>query len=292
MAYNKGKDWITKFRDQDRMVTSYDYFADNLDPENKFGTTVARRREGGNETDTSKFWYEFRRRADGSRYNHKAVTLIRGSVTETIFTECCGTPLVISQWRADETPATSSQLAWIAPKPDKRSTSFEYFEDGLLKKKTAPDGTITALTYDAKHRKVSSVDKGGRKIQYNYDGRGNLAWAVDFSQKKRLDLTYDEKGRITIVKESLIGTKQGRTVFFRYDAKGKPVEIKEKTFEGREGLIKLAYGADGEVSGVFNAQGRAVASADEIASAQRIAATFQGLLEVVQPAGVTLTPEG
>jgi len=294
MAYNKSKDWVTKYRDVDGMVTRYDYFADNLDPENKFGTTVSRQKEGSQNKDISKFWYEFRRRADGSRYNHKAVTLIRGTVTETIFTECCGTPLVISQWRGDDAaPASSaSALAWIAPKPEKRSTFFEYYPDGLLKKKTAFDGTVTALTYDPKHRKVASVDKGGRKIQYNYDVRGNLAWALDGQGKRRLDLTYDEKGRITIVKEALLtNVKQGRTVFFRYDAAGKPVEIKEKTFAGKEGLIKLTYGADGEVSGVFNAQGRAVASADEIASAQRIAATFQGLLEIVQPAGVTLTPE-
>lgn len=292
MAYNKAKDWITRYRDTDGMVTSYDYFSDNLDPESKFGTTVVRQKEGSQSKDVAKFWYEFRRRADGTRYNHKAVTLIRGTTTETIFTECCGTPIAISQWHADQDASTSAaNLAWTAPKPDKKTTTFEYFEDGLLKKKTAPDGTITALTYDTKHHKVSTVDKGGRKIAYNYDGRGNLAWALDSADKKRLDLTYDDKGHITIVKESLLGTKKGRLVYFRYDAKGKPVEIKEKTFEGKEGLIKLTYGADGEVTGVFNAQGRAVASADEIASAQRIAATFQGLLEIVQPAGVTLTPE-
>jgi YD repeat-containing protein len=42
MAYNKTRDWITKFKDRDGWVTTYDYFSDNLDPENKFGTTVVR----------------------------------------------------------------------------------------------------------------------------------------------------------------------------------------------------------------------------------------------------------
>jgi hypothetical protein len=54
----------------------------------------------------------------------------------------------------------------------------------------------------------------------------------------------------------------------------------------------MKYNARGEVEGVFNAQGRALASDADMETARKVATTFQNLLEIVQPAGVTLGPEG
>ncbi len=294
MAYNKSRDWITRFRDRDGMTTTYDYFSDSLDPENKFGTIVTRFQEGSKDREISKFWYEFRKRADGSKFNYRAVTSVRGVVSETIFTECCGTPLVVSQWPDSEKPGVSPRaLEWTIAKGNKTTTSFDYYADGLLKKKTAPDGTVTTLSYDTKHRKVSSVQKGARKISYTYDANGNLATALDHSDNRSLKLGYDVQGRITSVAESVPEGKQvaSRMVFFRYDGGGRPVEIKEKSASG-EGVIRMKYSASGEVEGVFNAQGRALASDSEMEVARKVAMTFQNLLEIVQPAGVTLGPEG
>ncbi|MBS1983983.1 MAG: RHS repeat protein [Bdellovibrionales bacterium] len=290
MSYNKARDWVVKFKDRDGIATSYDYYADKLDPENKFGTNVTRTIPNVAEKDASRFWYEFRRRADGSRYNYRAVTWIRGVVTETIFTECCGTPSVISQWKA--TDGKGGDAAWTVAATDKKSTYFEYYPDGLLKKKTSADGAITSLAYDPKHKKVSSVVRDGHKVDYNYDERGNLAWAFDGGQNRRMDLTYDLKGRITVIQERAAGNKAApKMVYFRYNADGRPVEIKEKS-GAFEGSIKVAYGNNGEVKSIMNAQGRAVASERELESARRVATTFQNLLEIVQPAGVSLTPEG
>lgn len=295
MAYNKSRDWITKFRDRDGMTTTYDYFSDSLDPESKFGTIVTRFQEGSKDREISKFWYEFRKRADGSKFNYRAVTSVRDVVTETIFTECCGTPLVVSQWPDAEKPGTSARgLDWTIAKGTKTSTSFDYYADGLLKKKTAPNGTVTALVYDAKHRKVSSVQKGARKISYAYDAKGNLATAFDHSENRNLKLGYDPQGRITTVTETVPSGKQtaSRTVLFRYDGGGRPVEIKERSPNGAEGVIRMKYNARGEVEGVFNAQGRVLASDADMETARKVAMTFQNLLEIVQPAGVTLGPEG
>lgn len=295
MAYNKSRDWITQFRDRDGMTTAYEYFSDSLDPENKFGTIVARFMEGSKERENSRFWYEFRKRADGSKFNYRSVTSIRNVVTETIFTECCGTALVISQWPDTEKPGTPARnLDWTVAKGSKTSTNFEYYSDGLLKQKTAPNGTVTALTYDTKFRKVASVQTGPRKISYSYDPKGNLASAVDHSNNRNLDLAYDDRGRITVIKES---TKTGKTVasrnvFFRYDGGGRPIEIKEKSDNGQEGLIRMKYTAQGEVESILNAQGRSLASEADMELARKVALTFQSLLEIVQPAGVTLGPEG
>ena len=293
MAYNKQRDWVTKFRDADGSVTSYDYFADSLDPENKFGTTVAHERVGSKEKDVSRFWYEFRRRADGTRYNYRAVTSISGLVTETMFTECCGTPLVISQWQGGDAKG-SSALSWIVPPPNKRTTKFDYYADGLLKQKSGPDGTITALTYHPEFKKVASVTRAGRAVEYNYDKRGNLAWALDKAENRRLDLTYDLTGRLASIHEQRLAPGQhlNRTVFFRYNPAGKPIEVKEKNADGSEGIIRISYDTTGSVTGILNGQGKVMTSEKEISTAQRVAATFQNLLEIVQPAGISLTPEG
>ncbi len=294
MAYNKVKDWITRFRDIDGVVTSYDYYSDSLDPENKFGTTVVRSQEGSKDKETSRFWYEFKKRPDGSRYNARTVTLFKSQVMETIFTECCGTPAVISQWmngEADKLPQNSQ--AWTTAKNDKKVTMFDYYSDGLLKKKTSPNGTITEITYDNVHKKVANIKRAGRELSYKYDSRGNLATAFDSLENKKIDLTYDLNGRITYLKEEIKeGTKlNARTVFFRYDGKGRPVEIKETSKEWGNNLIKLVYDSNGNMKEVLNSKDRSIASAGEMEAAQRIVGTFQNLLNVVQPQGVSLTPD-
>ena len=293
MKYNKSRDWITQFRDRSGFVTEYDYFSDSLDPENKFGTIVSRYQEGSQNREFSKFWYEFRKRADGSKFNYRSVTSISNVVTETLFTECCGTPLVVSQW-PDSTKGVSKQkLDWTVAKSNKTSTYFEYFPDGLLKKKTSANGIVTALTYDPKHKKVASVQRGSRKISYGYDAKGNLQSAYDFADKRNLQLNYDAEGRISVVNETVGAGKAlaKRQVYFRYDGNGRPIEIKEKT-KTSEGIIKMKYAANGEVIGVYNSQGREIASEKDMETARAVTNTFQNLLEIVQPAGVTLGPEG
>jgi YD repeat-containing protein len=294
LGYNKLKDWVTKFQDRDKSVTTYNYFSDTLDPENKFGTVVSRQMAGSKEKDSNRFWYEFKKRPDGSKYNSRSVTWIRGTTTETIFTECCGTPQAISQWSASEPSLSDSRQSWTLASGKKQTTLFEYHADGLLKKKTLPDGSFTQLAYDQKFKKVSSVTQNDRTIEYKYDPRGNLASAYDKYDNRKLDLTYDVSGRLTKVREAyFVGSNsQWRDVFFRYDGQGNPIEIKEKSQAGSEGIIRLSYSNSGEVTSVTNGKGRAISSESEVISARQVAATFQNLLDIIRPAGVTLTPEG
>jgi YD repeat-containing protein len=297
MSYNKTRDWITKFKDQDSWVTSYDYFSDNLDPENKFGTTVVRFKEGSKEKDESRFWYEFRKRADGSRYNHRAVTYINRTVTETFFTECCGTPIEIGQWRlaAKEAGADSKSLAWTNPRGEIRRTKFTYDKDGLLAKKITPDGIETRLTYDPKYKKVAKVSIGGRSYTYSYDLKGNLREANDLAASRKLTLSYSAEGRITKILDLSPGANNAlisKDVLFSYDKAGRPSVVKEIRKGGGGGTIKMTYNNRGEVASVLNGEGRTLASEKDLESAREVALTFQSLLEIVQPAGVTLTPEG
>ncbi len=294
MGYNKTRDWITRFKERDKSEAKYEYLSDSIDPENKFGTVVEQKLAGSKEKMVSRFWYEFKKRADGTRYNARTVTYIQGQVTETLFTECCGTPQLISQWESAEPSSRDTKQSWTVASGEKRTTRFEYFPDGMLKKKTQPDGSFTELAYDQKSGKVSSVAQNERKIDYKYDPKGNLAWAFDNLDNRRLDLSYDLKGRITKIRDQFrIGARsQWRDVFFRYDGAGNPVEIKEKSQAGTEGTIKFSYNPGGDVVGVTNGQGRTISSEAEVLSARQVASTFQNLLEIIRPAGVQLTPEG
>lgn len=294
MGYNKTRDWITRLKERDGSEAKYEYLSDSLDPENKFGTVVEQKLPSSKEKIVSRFWYEFKKRNDGTRYNARTVTYVQGTVTETLFTECCGTPQLISQWEAPEPSARDTKQSWTVASGVKRTTRFEYFPNGMLKKKTFPDGSFTELAYDAKSGKVSRVAQNDRKIDYKYDGRGNLAWAYDTLENRRLDLTYDVKGRITKIRDQFkVGSRdQWRDVFFRYDGAGNPIEIKEKSQAGTSGTIKFSYNTTGDVTGVTNGEGRTISSEAEVISARQVASTFQSLLEIIRPAGVQLTPEG
>ena len=135
--------------------------------------------------------------------------------------------------------------------------------------------------------------RGRKKIEYHYDKQENLAWAVDHELRKRLDLSYDLNGRITILKEKDVkSSKDLRTVYFNYDQGGRPNIIKEKLPQGDEGSIQISYGKQGEVLSVLNGQGRRLASGSDGDRASRIYDTFQYLLDIVEPSGLNLEAGG
>ncbi len=292
MEYNKVRDWITAFKDIDGSSIKYDYFTDTLDPENRFGTIVSRKDSTGKE-EVARYWYEFRKRKDLSRYAYRTVSSFNDQATETLLTECCGTPITITQWSVSEINNPTKNLAWTQPVGKKSSTSFEYYADGTLKKKTLPNGSAISLAYDSSNKKITKLEKDGNKIEYSYDGRQNLSSAKDYSEKLKMDFTYDVQGRITIVKEtSLKGASGERSLYFRYNADGLPVEVKEKNYDGKVALIKMTYYPNGQIKEVLNSNGRTIASQGDINVTQRIYATFQRVLEVIQPTGVSLNAEG
>lgn len=294
MAYNKIRDLVTKFTDVDGSTIAYDYFSDTLDPENKFGTIVARKDAGGKE-DKAQFWYEFRKKKDGSRYAYRTVSTYNTEATETLLTECCGTPLSITQWAIGRNIANPAKnLAWTQPVGKRSVTRFEYYADGSLKKKILPNGSAISIAYNQVNKKISTLEKQGGKVEYVYDARQNLASANDYQEKLTMDFTYDIQGRLTAVKERPLG-KQGvsvRSLFFKYNADGLPIEVKERNYDGKEALVKMAYFPNGQLKELLNASGRSLASQNEINTTQRIYGTFQRVLEIIQPSGVSLTVEG
>jgi YD repeat-containing protein len=292
MEYNKVRDWITAFKDIDGSSIKYDYFTDTLDPENRFGTIVSRKDSTGKE-EVARYWYEFRKRKDLSRYAYRTVSSFNDQATETLLTECCGTPITITQWSISEVSNPTKNLAWTQPVGKKSSTSFEYYADGTLKRKTLSNGSVISLAYDSSNKKITKLEKDGNKIEYSYDGRQNLASAKDHSEKLKMDFTYDVQGRITIVKETpLKGASGERSLYFKYNSDGLPVEVKERNYDGKVALIKMTYYPNGQIKEVLNSSGRTIASQGDLNVTQRIYSTFQRVLEVIQPTGVSLNAEG
>ncbi len=293
MEYNKIRDYITKFKDIDGSTIAYEYFSDTLDPENKFGTIVARKDKLGKE-DRAQFWYEFRKKKDGTRFAYRTVSTFNAEATETLLTECCGTPLGVTQWAlGTSVPNPTKNLAWTQPAGKRAQTRFEYYADGSLRKKILPNGSAISLAYDATTKKLASLEKAGGKVEYVYDARQNLATAKDYGEKLKMDFIYDNEGRITIVRESpLTNAASTRSLYFKYNSDGLPVELKEKNYDGKESLIKMSYFPNGQLKELLNASGRSLASQNEMNTTQRIYGTFQRVLEVVQPSGVSLTVEG
>ena len=57
-------------------------------------------------------------------------------------------------------------------------------------------------------------------------------------------------------------------------------------------MIAVEEMSNGQIKEVLNASGRNLASQAEITATQRIYGTFQRVLEVIQPTGVSLNAEG
>jgi len=108
--------------------------------------------------------------------------------------------------------------------------------------------------------------------KFNYDDKGNLKHAEN-SEKKKVDLIYDTIGRI----EVLVDQQHHSQISFEYNESSKPVTITDSKL----GSIKVKYNDAGEIENVDGSGGKKVAA--------EVTAAFQDLLDIVRPAGVTLS---
>lgn len=247
---------IKSVKDRDGTVTDYGYETAAND---KGHTSVSVNVKGndGKSISLSKYEYFVKRKADGEEWTYKMITAVDGDRTETSYNECCGLPLLIK--RGDE------------------ETAFEYNSRGNVTKKITPT-EITELAYDAKVGKVTQV-KRFSKInkkqtswsQFQYDEKANLVFAKN-SENKGVKLFYDQNGRI----KSLVDQSR-RRIDFKYDANSKPVEISDPSL----GTITVSYTNSGEIKKVESTAGRKIA--------MQVTSAFQNLLDIIRPAGVSLS---
>jgi YD repeat-containing protein len=155
-------------------------------------------------------------------------------------------------------------------------TTFEYNAKGLLTKKTSTKGEFVQLDYDDKINKITKVVNNEGWTTFQYDKSGNLSKAVNSAGKSVL-LIYDRNGKITkMIDQEKNDEKSRRTLSFKYNSMGKPVEIEMENV----GIINVAYDNYGEIKKVESKAGAKMAL--------QVTQAFQSLLSIVKPAGVNL----
>ncbi len=250
MTFNKNKDWITSYKDQEGCVESYDYKQSDDNPTDHYWATVQKKCKDKIVLRSKyEFWYLVKSDKTG-KYLQKSRTQENDQTTDVVYNEL-GHPLSVTQ---------NSKVA-----------RFEYYDNGLLKRKTTADGTVTVLHYDNPFKKVSKVERNGKASEFSYDTKGNLVRASN-SDGQKITLAYDGKGRISIIED-----QAKRKVKIQYEERfGKPSVIEREGV----GTISVIYTQKGEIAKVSSASGSSVAL--------QVASTFNNLLDLIQPAGVNL----
>ena len=251
MTYNKNLDWITSFKDIDGCKESYDYKQSSDNPKDHYWATVDKICNKAKVlTAKYEFWYEYNTKRT-AKYLKRSKTTENNQTTDSTYNELGRPALVVRNGK---------------------TSKFEYYDNGLLKRKVAPDGVVTMIKYDNPFKKVSHLSHGNKSSDFIYDTKGNLIKANN-SDGQRISLVYDPRGRIAMIED-----QAHRKVSIKYEERfGKPNIIE------REGLgsINVVYNNKGEVAKVSSPAGATVAI--------QVASTFSNLLDLIQPAGVNLT---
>jgi YD repeat-containing protein len=254
---------VKSLKDRDGSVTSYTY---DLDPKDPGHYTVRisvqsapEDRQAGKVTSASSYEYFNKHLPDGGEYTERLIVTEDGQKTDTTY-NTVGLPVRI---------ALNDEV-----------TSFVYDDRGHVTRKETPD-SITELSYDPVVDKVTWVritsrtdPKDVQESRFTYDAKGNLLKGV--SGNETITLQYDTRGRI-----SEMDAADGRAIAFDYNANSKPVTITLLKNHTPSGAIKVSYKDDGSIDQVSSDQGRTIALA--------VTSTFQELLDIIRPAGVTLS---
>jgi YD repeat-containing protein len=245
---------VKSVRDRDGTLTEYTY---QEAADGHFNVGIGVKGVDNKQISTSKYEYAIKHKADGEEWTYKLTTTLDGDRTETTYNECCGLPLLIVHGG--------------------EQTSFEYDAKGHVTKKITPT-EITELAYDPQASKVSQVKRYSKLSpkqmnwsQFKYDGKGNLILAKN-SEGKGVQLFYDQSGRI----RSLVDNTH-RRIDFKYNENSKPIEITDPQL----GTITVSYTNSGEIKKVESTAGRKIAL--------QVTSAFQNLLDIIRPAGVSLS---
>jgi hypothetical protein len=255
ISYDNKSFFVKKIKDRNGEVAKYKYEFNPKNVDNHYWTLVTKKGFNGKPV-TNRYEYEIKSKPDGSHYTYRILTKISGIKTETIYSECCSLPLKIAR--------------------GKHVTTFDYNHDGLLTKKSSTRGDFVNIEYDKKLKKIAKVTNNKGWTKFQYDPKGNLKKAVNQRGKKVL-LVYNRHGKITkMMDHDPRRKKKDRTLAFKYNALGKPVEINIIKI----GKIKVSYDNYGEIKKVHSKSGHKMA--------MQVTQAFQNLLSIVKPAGVNL----
>lgn len=196
----------------------------------------------------------------GNEWLHKQVTNLDGEVTETEY----------------------NQLNYpVRIRRGGEETTFVYNDKGQVIRKETPT-ELAEFRYHPRLDKaewVQHTDKESKRSswsKFSYDAAGNLLHAEN-SGNQAIDLIYDDTGRIS----AIIDQDKSR-LEFDYNSSSKPVEIRRVV-----GTVVQKIVVTYEDDGTTIKKVEAIPPGREIAL--QVTSTFQKLLEIIKPAGVSLS---
>jgi YD repeat-containing protein len=259
VAYNQKMDWVTSFTDRavggPACVETYKYEFSKQDPKNNFWSTAIKKC-GKEVKNDARFEFWHKTAPDGRKYLSRVLTKTLTNTLDVTYHPTLGRPILV--------------------KKDGVTTTFDYYQNGLVKEKTTPNMRLT-FEYKNDFNKVSKVvteflDAKGkivrkRSTDFTYDSKANLV-AAQNTDGQSVKLTYDAKGRIATILD-----QAKKEVLVKWDDKsGKPAQITRPGV----GTIKMTYKSSGDINKVDSPDGPTVAS--------QIAVTFNNLLDIIAPA--------
>lgn len=237
------------------LLVEYKYWQDPKDKEGHYKTEVKTTYSSGRASETS-YEYNEKKRADGSKYRYRLLSVVDGEKTETIYNECCGQPLQIVNASG--------------------TTKFEYYPgSGLPKEKDSPAENVQWQYHPKFHGKITKVtvsdkaSKSQKSSEFQYDDKNGQLVRAKTSDGKGIALLYDGQGRIAKMID-----QDKRQIVFKYSTMSKPAEI----VQDGVGSIQVSYDKSGNIKDVKSKGGRQIAIS--------VAAAFQNLLEIIKPAGI------
>ena len=250
LVYEPKTQFISKVTERNGSATTYDYESDPKNPNYHYWTTVTKNDWEGNPV-SNRYEYWIDRKSGGYQYTSKFLTRINGVKTVTEYNK------------------NSLPLSIVR---GKEQTNFEYDQTGLLLvKKESTSGEFVKLEYHPIHKKISKVTNNQGTTTFDYDAKGNLAFA-NKGKEDQLELRYNWKNQIT---EMIVTDKYRLTI--KYNALGKRTKI---TMEG-EGSIDIKYDRYGEIENVESEAGYEMQL--------KVTQAFRTLSAKVKPAGVNLS---
>jgi len=246
---------VKSIRGRDGILTEYDYTFENGN-RNNVTVAIQVKDKAGKTISKNKYQYISKIKAGGDVWTYKLITDLDGDRTETTYND---------------------QNMPILIKHGMDETNFSYDKRGHVTKKVTPYDT-TELEYDQAVNKVSRVVQFTKESpnektwsEFQYDQKGNLTTAKN-SAGKGVRLIYDSTGRIkTLVDQSR------NEISFKYNEHSKPIQITDSKL----GSINVVYSNSGDIKSVESPAGRQIAA--------QVTDAFQSLLEIIRPAGVSLS---
>ncbi len=258
ISYNKDKDWVTGFTNRKGCVEKYDYQIFGQEKDHYRSEVVKTCKSEVTNKSFYEFWYKSK--ADGTKYLSRVLSNNNGDQTDMTYHDVFGRPTSVTK--------------------NGEKVVYKYYDNGQVQEQIFKT-RMSKFKYDSESSKISEVsttyfgdEKRPKKVvvtSFAYDGKGNVTQAKN-TLGQDVKLTYDTRGRIVSIKD-----QARKWIKIAYEERfGKPARVESHGV----GKIAVSYKASGDIDKVDSPEGPIVAV--------QVLATFNNLMDIVQPANTQL----